>query len=160
MGSPSKYKKEYCQKIIKWFSVPPYRVEQVDVVTKEGVQTIEKEVANDMPTFTGFCASIKHTRDRVHQWKKAHPEFAEAFQMAKDLQEHFFITNSLKGFYPPAIAIFTAKNILGWRDHRNPEVLVQNNQYTNELSQKVEKWQKMSTEELNDLLEQKVSSLK
>lgn len=46
------------------------------------------------------------------------PGISERIKKVKALQEHFLMTYALPGHYNPAFAIFTAKNILGWRDSR------------------------------------------
>ena len=59
------------------------------------------------------------------QWAKERPEFSEAYKTSKLLQERFLVTNSLHGRYEKAFAIFTAKNILGWRDKKEIDANVQ-----------------------------------
>ena len=44
------------------------------------------------------------------------PAFRLAVQKARDLQGNILIQNSLRGNYSSSFAVFTAKNLLGWKD--------------------------------------------
>lgn len=103
-GRPLKYKPEYCQEIIKFFSSNPY-----DII--EG-----KVKVNDLPTFEKFAVNIDVCVDSLHEWKKRYKEFFEAYKKAQQLQKNFLITNALLGNYNSTFAIFTAKNITDMRD--------------------------------------------
>ncbi len=48
-----------------------------------------------------------------------YPEFSAAYKRVTDAQERILITNGLKGGYQANFAIFTAKNVLGWRDRQD-----------------------------------------
>jgi hypothetical protein len=126
-GRPTKYKPEYAAAIIRWFSVPKHTQFLKKEVTIETTGRHECEyqmVASDLPTFEGFARSIEVNGDTVVEWAKAEDEngdrkyleFSAAYKVAKDLQREFLIDNGLKGLYPPAAFIFTAKNITDMRD--------------------------------------------
>ena len=55
----------------------------------------------------------------MRDWCDLHPEFAEAYETAKDLQREFIVDVALSGAAPPSFAIFTMKNVCGWRDERD-----------------------------------------
>ncbi len=113
MARPTKYKLEYCEEIIGYFSAKPF--DEVD--TPYG----PKKVANPMPTFHGFAQFIGVNEDTVVEWSKKFPEFSAAYKKAKALQKWFLIENGLNGVYNPAFAIFTAKNITDMRDKQEVE---------------------------------------
>lgn len=121
-GRPTNYDPKYCEQIIEYFSVPPY-VEREKTIVSQGekfeVPVIE---ANDMPTFAGFACSIGVHRETLINWCKVHPEFFDAYKKAKEFQEHFIIVNGNKGLINTAFGIFTAKNVLGWKDRQPEEV--------------------------------------
>lgn len=121
-GRPTKYKPEYCQAIIDFFSIPPTRT-VIETITRKDGSTLEKEtqVASDFPTIQGFCFSIDIVKDTLHEWIAKYPEFADAYKRAKELQENLWVQNSIKGLYNPAFTIFTGKNIFGWRDKQEVE---------------------------------------
>ena len=48
--------------------------------------------------------------------RKEYTAFCEAAQKARDLQSNILIQNSLRGNYSASFAVFTAKNLLGWKD--------------------------------------------
>lgn len=121
-GQPSSYKPEYCQAILDYFGIEPYREVMKTIVTKSGdVIKVPENEANDIPNFAGFAASIETHRETILNWTKAHPDFFDAFKRAKELQENFIVINGNKGLLNPAFAIFTAKNVLKWRDKQPDE---------------------------------------
>lgn len=122
VGRPTKYKPEYCEQIIKYFDVEHTNVISVTVTYKNGdTREEERVVANDLPTFQRFSYEIGVCTDTLHEWKKVHPEFSEAYKRAQELQEAMWLTNSMKGLYPGAFTIFAGKNMFGWRDKQEVE---------------------------------------
>jgi len=117
-GRPTKYKPEYCEKLIEFFDVEPYADKELEHLDKDGnVRWIDyKRMANKLPTLRSFAKSIGVNIDTVYEWIKQHEEFSDAFTHAKDLQKWFLIENGLNGCYNPMFAIFTAKNITDMRD--------------------------------------------
>lgn len=129
MSRPSGYRAEFCEKLIEYFSVTPYREESPGSL-----------VPNDFPTFAGFAAKIGVHRETLLEWSKLHPEFSDAYKRAKDFQENYLAVNGTKGLINAAFGIFTAKNVLGWRDKRDTEVTVTNlaNQTDEQLETRIE----------------------
>ena len=110
MGRPTKYKPEYCQTIVDFFNVEPYTVDAEC-----------KKQANDLPLIEKFAHSIDVTRECLHEWKRTYPDFSDAFQKAKALQQSMWATNSMLGLYSPAFTIFFGKNIYKWTDRQSLE---------------------------------------
>lgn len=136
-GRPTRYKKEYCDALIKYFNREPYFETPVITTYKDGSTKEEvKLIPADLPTLAGFAVSIGVHRETLNNWaneKKKnkygeetnellHPEFFDAFKRAKDYQENILVINGIQGNYNPAFAIFTAKNIIGWRDRSETDV--------------------------------------
>lgn len=126
-GRPSKYKPEYCEEIIKFFSGPKMKqvVKSERTITKaNGTTETFKEymyMAEDLPTFNQFARSIGVNEDTVVEWakpenKKKYDGFSVSYNIAHKLQKEFLVDNALKGLHPPATFIFTAKNITDMRD--------------------------------------------
>jgi hypothetical protein len=103
-GRPTKYKPEYCQEIIKYFSIKHY------------VKVGKKQVANPIPLLKTFAVRIGVTFETLAEWCREHKEFSVAYTVAKHLQEDMLISNTLKGLYDSRFAIFAAKNMIGWVD--------------------------------------------
>lgn len=117
LGRPTKYKPEYCEAIIKYFNIEPHFETPVVITDKKGNTREEiKFIPSDLPLLCGFAVSIGVSSSKLSIWAKKHKEFRKALKIAKDCQKKILVTNGLKGLYSPAFAIFTAKNILGWRD--------------------------------------------
>lgn len=111
--SPLRYQAAFCERLLKFFDVPPFTVTEVQ--KKDGSVTLV-ETAAELPTFAAFAKQLGTTCEVLSSWEKAHPAFAEAAQKARDLQSNILIQNSLRGNYSASFAVFTAKNLLGWKD--------------------------------------------
>lgn len=135
----SKYDAKFCVQMLEYFGIEPYRqviktvsekievsegVFQTKIIEIPQVCSAGKPVleASDFPTFAGFACKIGVNRDTLAEWAKNFAEFSGAYKKAKDFQENWLVVNSLRGLLPPASAIFTQKNILGWRDKQPDEV--------------------------------------
>ena len=116
-GAPTKYKPEYCEEIITFFSKEPYTEKAVVKIRKDGTESpLNTLHANDLPFLSAFAREIGVCHETLLEWTKQHKEFSEAYKKAKQLQQEFLVTNGLNNLYAQPFAIFTAKNILGWRD--------------------------------------------
>jgi len=121
MVAKSKYKPEYVQQLLDYFGKESGTWHAVE--NKAGlVKYIRRPV--ELPLYQSFAREIgishqtllnwTHTRDQDGKLK--HPEWAKAWNAVKGDQLRVLVENGLLGGYQTAFAIFTAKNILGWRD--------------------------------------------
>lgn len=126
-GRPTKYKSEYCEKLIKFFDVEPYEERELPHYDKDGnvKWTDYKRMANKLPTLRNFAKSLKVNLSTPYEWIKKHKEFSNAFTQAQELRKWFLIENGLNGCYNPAFAIFVAKNITDMRDKQEIEHTVE-----------------------------------
>ncbi len=122
LGRPTSFYPELTQEILDYFDIEPF--ESIEYTNdKTGVLSYATKL-NYFPTLAGFAAKIKISRITLYKWANAidhagslvNPEFSEAVKICKDLQENLLVTNTLLGEYQPSFAIFTAKNLLGWKD--------------------------------------------
>lgn len=119
-GQPTKYKPEYCQQLIDYFSIEPLEIiREQEITDTEGGKYISRRLPQRFPWFEGFARKIGVHRNTLKNWCNEHPEFAEAYDTAKDLQREFIVDVALSGAAPPSFAIFTMKNVCGWRDERD-----------------------------------------
>jgi hypothetical protein len=122
MSGKTSYKPEYCEKMIKYFNIEPYKKEKLKKTNKDG--SIEEklvEIANDLPLLSGFATYIGVHRDTLHYWSTKFTDFSDAYKKAKEIQRKILITNGLRGNYQTAFAIFTAKNLTDMRDKQEIE---------------------------------------
>jgi hypothetical protein len=121
-GRPTKYKKEYCQAIIDWFSGEPVREGKKTFTTKAGT-VIEEDIIlpEKLPLFENFAHSIGVDCSTIVEWAKKFPEFSSAYIRAKELQKAFLINNGILGLYNPQFTIFVAKNVTDMRDKQQVE---------------------------------------
>lgn len=119
-GRPTKYKPEFCQKIIEFFDREPYDADHVKelITLKDGTKKeVYDEKPCDIPLFSTFAVKVADvTHDTLIDWSKRYPEFGEAYKKAKNLQESILVINAMRGNYEQPFSIFTSKNILDWRD--------------------------------------------
>jgi DNA-binding transcriptional regulator YiaG len=126
MGRPSKYKPEYCQKLIKFFDVEPYEEREIPHYKGKGENktvswTDYKRMANKLPTLRNFAKKIKVAVATVYNWADEshgsfHKEFLDAFICAQDLRKWFLVENGLNGCYNPLFAKFVAINVTDMKD--------------------------------------------
>ena len=110
-GRPTDYNPKYCQMLLDYFNVKPYKENHLG-----------KLEASDFKSPAGFAISIGVHRETLLNWSKQYPEFFDAYKRAKDYQENFLVVNGMRGLINPAFSIFTAKNVLNWRDKKDIEV--------------------------------------
>lgn len=128
-GRPTKFKEQYAQDLLSYFDTAPYIEKTKQVVSYGAVIEIAFNEANDFPTIAGFAISIGVHRDTLLEWSNAkdekgdlkYPEFSGAYKQAIQFQERYLVVNGLKGLVNSPFAIFTAKNVLGWRDKQPGE---------------------------------------
>lgn len=119
-GQPTKYKPEYCQQLIDYFSIEPLEIiREQEITGTEGGKYISRRLPQRFPWFEGFARKIGVHRNTLKNWCNEHPEFAEAYETAKDLQREFLVDIGLSGATSASFAIFTMKNVCGWRDERD-----------------------------------------
>ena len=119
-GQPTKYKPEYCQQLIDYFSIEPLEIiREQEIVGTEGGKYVSRRLPQRFPWFEGFARKIGVHRNTLKNWCNEHPEFVEAYETAKDLQREFLVDIGLSGATSASFAIFTMKNVCGWRDERD-----------------------------------------
>lgn len=106
-GRPSKYKPEYCQKLIEHCS--------------EGL------------SFESFAGLLKINIDSIHEWSKKHPEFSDAKRIASNISRLWWERQGIDGLWEvteyddrgkplktkklnSTVWVFNMKNRFGWRD--------------------------------------------
>ena len=142
MGRPTKYKPEYCQEIIEYFDIEHFEDKLVSKVTGKNDYEKEeyKEVANPLRFLTQFARKIGVATKQLYEWEKVHPEFRKALTRARELQQEMLVSNAMKGLYQAHFTIFSAKNMIGWKDKTEVE-----HGATDDL---LEKYKEMSADEL------------
>lgn len=111
-----RYQPEFCEKLLAFFDIPPFRI--TEITKKDGSVSLI-ETAAELPTFAAFAKQIGTTCEVLKMWEKKHAAFREAALKARDLQSNILIQNSLRGNYSASFAMFTAKNLLGWKDGKD-----------------------------------------
>lgn len=120
-GRPTKYDLKYCDEIVEFFTVEPFREVPEIIEGKNFSKETIKLLPNKFPTFEKFAADNDLHVDTLIEWCKQHPEFSEAYKRCKELQKDFLIQNGLGGLYPAAAFCFVAKNCTDMRDKQEIE---------------------------------------
>ena len=145
-GRPTKFRKEFIEKMIDFFNVEPIRKEIMAESSKPNgeVSKTYKYVPNYLPTLIRFAKSIDVDYWTVWNWAdsgltlevdpslpKAKQEeqqdiinFSKAYKHAKQAQEDFLIQGGLSGAMPASAFIFTAKNVSSMRDKVEQEIKI------------------------------------
>jgi len=167
-GRKTKYKPEYCDKLVSFFKdTPPTKewvAETVREFYKDGTEKKKldkkKMIPNTLPTLLKFAESIGVDYTTVYRWAhKSAPdedfesfqaEFCKAYKKALKYQKEFLIANGLNGASPSAAYIFTAKNLTDMRDKQEVE-----NKHTIDV-ESVKKVEELSEEELQAELQKRL----
>lgn len=121
-GAPSKYLPEYADRLVEFFRETPF--ETSDVVEHDGRKRSKLISAYRFPTLQRFADDIGVAFETLHDWATAkgpdgeprYPEFSYAYKRAKTIQSAILVEGGMAGLFQPAMAIFGAKNLLGWTD--------------------------------------------
>ena len=108
-----KYNPSFCEELLHFFDGNAFHVTEVQ--KKDGTVTL-LETAAELPTFAAFAKKIGVTCGELKAWEEKYPAFKYAAQQARDRQGNILIQNSLRGNYASSFAVFTAKNLLGWKE--------------------------------------------
>jgi len=118
-GRPTKYKPEYCQKMIEYFNIEPNYVSKIITTGKNDYsKEEEKLLPSNLPTFEKFASLLDVNTDTLVEWSKKHKKFSAAYRKCKDLQKNILVANGLTGLYQGNFAIFVATNFTDMR-HKN-----------------------------------------
>ena len=127
-GRPTLFKEEYANQLIEYFDIEPF--ERRPLLDKEGNEKGLEIVPAKFPTLARFAVSIGVTRDTLYEWATAknedgelkHPDFSYAYKKAKEYQEAILVEGAMANAFHANFSIFTAKNVLGWRDKMEQEI--------------------------------------
>jgi hypothetical protein len=116
-GRPTKYRPEYCQAIIDFFSIEPNTEQELNHYKNGEVNFVDTKIkANKLPTFHQFAYSIDICDTKVLlEWCQKYPDFSNAYSRAKELQKYFIAENALNGAYNPNFSQFLLHNISDWK---------------------------------------------
>lgn len=128
VGRPSVFKEEYADQLLAYFDKEAY--ERVPLLDKEGNEKGSEIVPNKFPTLARFATMVGVTRETLHDWATSrnedeslkYPNFSYAYKKAKEYQEAILVEGAMANAFHANFAIFTAKNVLGWRDKIEQEI--------------------------------------
>lgn len=128
VGRPSVFKDEYVEQLLAYFDKEAY--ERKPLLDKEGNEKGSEIVPNKFPTLARFATMVGVTRETLHDWATSrnedeslkYPDFSYAYKKAKEYQEAILVEGAMANAFHANFAIFTAKNVLGWRDKHETEI--------------------------------------
>jgi hypothetical protein len=113
-GRPTKYKPEYCEGIIEFFSRDVVRERTETVEGKNwSKDTIVRE-AIFFPSVEGFAVSIGVDDTTLITWTKKWPKFLAAYLRAKDIQKALIYEYGITGQLDSRLAGLFAQANMGW----------------------------------------------
>lgn len=95
-----------------------------DIADKLDAYIQEHLDKNEFPLLNYFASTQGIDRQRLTEWideENVHynEKFKDSYKRFKAAQEKLLVTNALGGKYHAAFSIFTAKNVIGWRDEQH-----------------------------------------
>lgn len=116
-GRFSLYKKEFCQMLIEYADKPPTYMRKTKKWDFREGKLVEYEVeeAVPLPTLAGFARLIGTSKQNLSNWEQAHPEFKEAMEYFREIQEDIMVENGMAGRYDNKVYALVANSILRWR---------------------------------------------
>jgi len=124
-----KYRDDMPEKLIAYFKErydnPHSKVVKAEIKGGSKNNPFEKTeyetVGNPLPTFEIWAVEQGITPTTFWDWvdkesERFKEELSDAYKIAKAYQHSVLMNNGLIGAYKTAMAIFTAKNIMAWRD--------------------------------------------
>ena len=128
VGRPTLFREEYAEQLLSYFDKEPY--ERRPLLDKDGNEKGSEVVPTKFPTLARFATMIGVTRDTLYEWSTAtnedgslkHSDFSYAYKRAKEYQEAILVEGAMAGAFQANFSIFTAKNVLGWRDKIDQEI--------------------------------------
>lgn len=107
------YKPEYCQLLVDYFrDTKCFEEETERKFSNTGEVISEKPVimAKDFPTFVKFAQQIGISNKTLNYWEKTYPDFKEAMDEARIIQQDKFHTAAIIGVFNPNYSKFFAMN--------------------------------------------------
>ena len=91
-GAPTKYKPEYCQRILEYFNVKPYE-------RLKDINGNDTDLPIDPPSMEGFADSLGIEKKTLYNWSKKHAEFLHCLKLVKQKERVFIRYAGLTGIY-------------------------------------------------------------
>jgi hypothetical protein len=114
-GRPTNYRPEYCQAIVDYFAHPDSW--EINTDLKGSSKPIPK---SKIPTIERWCHSIGVHSRTLDDWQKRYPEFRDAYQTARELQQAFVIELSAAGIGNGLLSAFMQVRH-GWKVEKEVE---------------------------------------
>lgn len=106
VGRPTKYKQEYCEKMVKYF------MDALAIYKAVGFGRGGEKEYLDFPTFQGFAAiEVEVCHDTLIEWTKQHSEFSEAYKRCKAIQEQILVKGGLTRAYDSNFSKFILNSV-------------------------------------------------
>jgi len=108
--------------LVEYFETAYGRIkEAIRVTTDKGdLKFVSRPLR--VPSMAGYGAKVGVSRITLQGWRDRYPEFGEAYERAKTIQEAFVLELSAMGGLNPLISALTLKNYQGWKEKADIEV--------------------------------------
>lgn len=120
-----KYKEEYCDKLIEFFTnVAPQVIydEYYDAEGKLKNKRASMIIPPKLPTFEGFAWEIGVTVGTLANWRKEHPQFDIAYARALEKQREILLVNGTNKQYDGNFSKFLLTNNHGMAEQVKSDV--------------------------------------
>lgn len=117
VGRPSGYDPRYCREIIEFFNIERCYERKTFRRLRNGEETVTREWVMHRPRFMiDFAMKIDVSLATIARWRNQHPEFREAYSMARALQAAHIMTGGLLGKFNARFSMLYLINEVRWRN--------------------------------------------
>ena len=87
-----------------------------EFIAKQAIQLIKYAEDTDIPLKQGFAAQQKYPSENLSRWALKNEGLYQALKRFEDIQQEKIILAAMTNKINNTMAIFTLKNVAGWRD--------------------------------------------
>ncbi len=90
-----------------------------EFISAEAKRLIEYAKETEIPFLQEFATNRGYYSDKCSKWAKKNEDFQQALKKFHDIQAYKIAKAGIKNKANASVAIFTLKNVAGWRDNKD-----------------------------------------
>jgi len=120
-GRPTKYKEEFCDKVIDYLEGCQDEIDNYVKSSGDKGETYQRVVKVSLPTIEGFSSFLDVSVDSLERWGDKYPKFCGALNEIRREQKKRLLDKGLSGDYNPMIAKLILSSNHGMNEKKETE---------------------------------------